>query len=88
LRLRRPKLGALSIELWAARWKTQPLAGGDVSCLLDLNLMDILSSLGAGVNDGNMELAFLVRLAAFARDGARLRENWKGPSPGPKLAVH
>jgi hypothetical protein len=55
------------------------------SCLPDFIIMDMLSSLGARINERNMELAFLVRLAGFAEEGARFLKAWRELPPGQSL---
>jgi hypothetical protein len=56
------------------------------SYLLSFIIMDMLRSFGIDiVNEKNMEIAFLVRLAAFAKEGAWFSKAWKELPPGQSL---
>jgi hypothetical protein len=59
---------------------------GSCSNLLSFIIMDMLRSFGIDiVNEKNMEIAFLVRLAAFAKEGAWFSKAWKELPPGQSL---
>jgi hypothetical protein len=56
------------------------------SCLFSFIIMDMVRSFGFDiVNEKNMEIAFLVRLAAFAKEGTRFSKAWKDLPPGQNL---